>query len=220
MIIFGASEHGRVVWDAARAAGEPVWHFADDDPEIEELCGVSVLATGGNPWHRLKHFRFIVAVGDNAKRAAIFGRLIEKRGQPVNVIHPFSCISPSARLGVGIVVCAGVVINPGAQVGDNCILNTSASIDHDCVVREHVHICPGARLAGRVAVGRGAMIGTGVSVIPGVRIGDWAVIGAGAAVVHDIPAHVTAYGVPAESKSRLDHRNRVAKPLVTVPPLA
>jgi len=34
-------------------------------------------------------------------------------------------------------------------------------------------------------------------VIPGVTIGESAIVGAGATVVRDIPAHVTATGCPA-----------------------
>jgi acetyltransferase-like isoleucine patch superfamily enzyme len=37
----------------------------------------------------------------------------------------------------------------------------------------------------------------GVGVIPDRTIGEWTVVGAGAAVVHDLPAHVVAVGVPA-----------------------
>jgi acetyltransferase-like isoleucine patch superfamily enzyme len=40
-------------------------------------------------------------------------------------------------------------------------------------------------------------VGTGAAVIQGVEIGSWSVIGAGAVVTTDIPANVTAVGVPA-----------------------
>ncbi len=100
-------------------------------------------------------------------------------------------------------VCTGVVINPGPVVHDNCIINTSASIDHDCVVGEHTHVCPGVRLAGNVRVGPRTMIGVGASVLPGVRIGEGCVIGAGAVVNRDLPDHVVAYGVPARVQRKL-----------------
>ena len=40
-------------------------------------------------------------------------------------------------------------------------------------------------------------MGTGASIIQGVQIGEWSIIGAGAAVIRDIPANRTAVGVPA-----------------------
>jgi acetyltransferase-like isoleucine patch superfamily enzyme len=47
-----------------------------------------------------------------------------------------------------------------------------------------------------VKMGEGVDLGTGASVIQGKQIGEWSVIGAGAVVTQDIPAHVTAVGVP------------------------
>jgi acetyltransferase EpsM len=51
-------------------------------------------------------------------------------------------------------------------------------------------------------MGEGSMMGVGSSVIPCVKIGSWATIGAGAAVVRDIPDGVTAVGVPAKEISK------------------
>lgn len=48
-----------------------------------------------------------------------------------------------------------------------------------------------------VVVRRGAYIGAGATILQGVTVGECAVVGAGAVVVGDIPAHVVAVGVPA-----------------------
>ena len=48
------------------------------------------------------------------------------------------------------------------------------------------------------------MLGIGSVAIPGVRIGAWTTVGAGAAVVRDVPDRVVAMGVPARVKRRLD----------------
>ena len=97
---------------------------------------------------------------------------------------------------------AGVVVNPGARIGSNVVLNTACSVDHDCVVADHAQLCPGVHLGGNVTVGELAMVGTGVSVIPGVRIGSGCTIGAGAVVTRDIPDNSLAVGVPARVVSR------------------
>ena len=59
-------------------------------------------------------------------------------------------------------------------------------------------IAPGVCLAGRVRVGSGAFFGLGANVIQCLSIGDHAVIGAGAAVIADVPDYATAVGVPAK----------------------
>jgi acetyltransferase-like isoleucine patch superfamily enzyme len=47
-----------------------------------------------------------------------------------------------------------------------------------------------------VRLGDGVDLGTGAVIIQNRSIGEWSVIGAGAVVTTDIPAHVTAVGVP------------------------
>ena len=65
------------------------------------------------------------------------------------------------------------------------------------MVGDYCHIVPHATLCGQVHVGEGTIMGVGSYAIPCVHIGCWSTIGAGAAVVKDIPDGVTAVGVPA-----------------------
>ena len=84
------------------------------------------------------------------------------------------------------------------------IINTSATIDHECDIGDAAHICPGVNLAGRVFIGAATQVGIGASVIENVHIGEGCVIGAGAVVTGDIPDHVLAYGVPAKVIRKLE----------------
>ena len=197
--IYGAGGHGRVVADAARAFGFEPAGFVDDHPYGGDLDGLRVVATRDGRWDSPDAFRFLVAIGENRIRARIFGELSGCGGIPVTLVHPDATVSTRATLGPGTVVLAGVVVNPGATVGANCILNTSCSVDHDCRVADHVHLCPGVRLAGTVEVEAGAMLGTGAIVIPARRVGTWSVVGAGAVVVRDVPKARVAIGNPARA---------------------
>ena len=64
---------------------------------------------------------------------------------------------------------------------------------------DYVHIAPGANLGGDVVVGRGTLIGIGAAVMPQLQLGEWSTIGAGAVVTKNVPAMVTAVGVPAQA---------------------
>jgi len=92
---------------------------------------------------------------------------------------------------------AGAVVQAGCRIGENVIVNTRASIDHDCDIEAHAHVAPGAVLSGCVHVGERAHIGAGATVIQGLTIGAGAIVGAGAVVVDGIPDGVTVVGVPA-----------------------
>ncbi len=89
-------------------------------------------------------------------------------------------------------------MNAGTVVGQHAIINTGCTIDHDCMIGNYAHISPGVNLAGGVAVGEGTHLGISSCVIPRCSIGDWSVVGAGAAVVRDIPSRCVAVGVPAK----------------------
>jgi acetyltransferase EpsM len=90
------------------------------------------------------------------------------------------------------------VIQAGAAIGSHCIINTSASIDHDCVLADFVHVSPNATISGNVTVGEGTHIGAGATIIQGVTIGKWCTIGAGAVVIRDVPDNATVVGVPGK----------------------
>jgi UDP-3-O-[3-hydroxymyristoyl] glucosamine N-acyltransferase len=94
-------------------------------------------------------------------------------------VHPRAVVHPSARLGEGVDVAAGVVIEAEVVVGDGCVLHP------------HVVLRRGVRLGARVVVGPGSVIGDdgfvtvatgpGNAVVPhvgGVVIGDDVAIGA------------------------------------------
>lgn len=88
---------------------------------------------------------------------------------------------------------------PVVPVGDNVILNTGCTVDHDCVIASHAHICPGAHLGGNVRVGEGAWVGIGSAVLHERKIGEWATVGGGATVINNVTAHTTVVGVPAKA---------------------
>jgi len=93
---------------------------------------------------------------------------------------------------------AGVVINAEAHIGDLSIVNTGATVDHDCRVGRGVHIAPQCALAGNVMVGDYTFLGIGTKVIPEMIVGQDVTIGAGGIVITDIASESTAVGVPAK----------------------
>jgi UDP-perosamine 4-acetyltransferase len=202
VVIIGAGGHGKVVLDVLRAAGEhePV-AFVDADPGLAntDVGGVPVIgAINLLPRLRQQKVRHaIVAIGDNRARLQYAGLLRAQGFELVSAVHPTAFVSPTARIGVNVVVAPLAAVITEARVGDSSIINTAAVVDHECEVAEGVHIGPGARLAGRVRVEAGAFVGLGASVIQCLTIGRYAMIGAGAVVTADVPEFATAVGVPA-----------------------
>ena len=140
----------------------------------------------------------IVATGDNRLRQ-IRLQILEEYGIPIaTIIHPSAIISPTAQVNCGSTILANAVIHTLARIGTGCIINTGAIVEHDCVVKDFVNMSPNCAMAGHCSVESRAFLGIGSTLSPAVTIGEDAVIGAGAVVLTDIPAHATAVGVPAK----------------------
>jgi len=202
ILVVGAGGHAKVVLDVLRAMGMPVAGVTDPQrPPGDLFEGVPCLGDDG-AWADL--FRSglreaIVAVGDNARRRAAAAELRSLGFRLENALHPSALISPSARLGTGIAAMPGAIVNAASTIGDDVILNTAATVDHDCRIGAGAHVAPGAHLAGYVTVGEGVLIGVGAVVGRGrqLAIGDSAIVGSGAVVFTDVPPGATVVGNPA-----------------------
>jgi serine O-acetyltransferase len=77
----------------------------------------------------------------------------------------------------------GVVIHPNAKIGPNCLLFHQVTIGQGAggvpTLEGHVDVGAGAKILGRVTIGKHAKVG------------------ANAVVLHDVPAGATAVGIPA-----------------------
>jgi UDP-N-acetylbacillosamine N-acetyltransferase len=190
--IYGASGHGKVVADIARAVGYTVVAFVDDDESKNEFGGLPCIRAD-----KMQKLPVAVAIGSNKARKAVFEKLKKVGLEMPALIHPSAVVSPSAKMNEASVVMPNAVINADASIGTGCIINTAAVVEHDCTIDDFVHISPNAALAGGVTVGEMTHIGIGASIIQLIKIGKECIIGAGAAVISDIPDGVTAVGVPA-----------------------
>jgi sugar O-acyltransferase (sialic acid O-acetyltransferase NeuD family) len=199
LAILGAGGHGAVVADAAEASGWQKIHFFDQRwPENTQNAVWDIVGDLTALKKTMRQYDgFIIAIGHNKTRLNLMTELNSIHPPWVNIIHPRAVISPYAELGLGSVVFAGVVVNAMTKIGRGVILNTGATLDHDCIIEEAVHICPGSHIAGQVRIGALSWLGIGSTVKQCLTIGSEVMVGAGSVVIQDIPNNQLAYGVPA-----------------------
>ena len=101
-----------------------------------------------------------------------------------------------------------VAIGDHAWIGDHAELYAleRITIGAHAVISQHAYLCTGAHdhrdphfglIAKPIAIGDGAWIALGATVMPGVTVGDGAVVGARALLTHDAPAWTIMLGMPA-----------------------
>ena len=128
-------------------------------------------------------------------------------------VWAFAHILPGAKVGADCNICDHAFIEGGAVVGDrvtikNAVLvwvgvtledevfvGPNAIFTNDFVPRAHIKRGPEALLP--TLVQTGSTIGANATIVCGNVVGHDALIGAGAVVIRDVPAHALMVGNPA-----------------------
>lgn len=97
-------------------------------------------------------------------------------------------IHPSASIGTSVFLdhATGIIVGAFAVVGDEVTILQDVTIGRR---RSLLDRAP--------RIGRGVLLSAGATIIGDISIGDFAKIGAGSVVEHDVPGGCTAVGVPA-----------------------
>lgn len=175
--------------------------FIDDNPSLHgtTLCDLPVL--GGFEWlskSAKSGWQAICGVGTPHTRKLLAERVAALGLGFCTVIHPSARLSRWVEIGPGTIITAGNVLTTQIKLEPHVLLNLDCTVGHDTIIGPYCNINPGCHISGSVRLGEGVDLGTGAAVIQGKTIGDWSIIGAGAVVTSDIPAHVTAVGVPCK----------------------
>ena len=217
LILLGAGGHAKVLIEALRRSGARIKAVATPEiPKGGEYLGVPVM--GGDDDVLLLSPGDISLVnglgstGALGRRKHLFEKFKAKGFSFARVIHPSSVIAGDAELGEGVQIMAGSVIQPGTTIGPNTIINTRASVDHDCTIGAHVHIAPGVTLSGGVRIDDSVHVGTGADVIQGISISKNSLVGAGALVIRPVDEQQMVFGVPARLARTLREWRRVLIP--------
>ncbi|MDA3967942.1 MULTISPECIES: acetyltransferase [Helicobacter] len=200
--IFGASGHGRVIFDMIVSNGFIVKYIIDDNPQNKTISKIPAISR--EEFLSLKDTSICIAlgVGDNFLRKNLY-KFFSKMGFSLpSIIHKSAIISPSAIINEACVVMPNVVVNANALVKRGAILNTSCVLEHDCIVGEFSHLSPNSTLCGAVKVGNLSHIGAGTTIIPTKSVGDNCVVGAGSVVISDIKSNTKIVGNPAKKELR------------------
>jgi serine O-acetyltransferase len=166
---------------------EDISVFVDRDPAARSRWEVALCYPG---FHAIMFHRF--AHGLWRRRLYLLARCVSQAGRFLTGVE----IHPGARIGRRFVIDHGhgVVIGETSEIGDDVTLYQSVTLGG---------IAPAIDSRSQVSVKRhptieaNVIIGSGAQVLGPITVGESARIGANSVVTRDVPAGVTAVGIPA-----------------------
>lgn len=190
-VIFGCGGHARSIADVIlyndRSANIV---FVDQNAgKNETLLGFPVL-----PDYTVTNEKVAIGVGNNSKRITLS---LKYYNNLVSVYSKNAYVSHFAKLGKGVFIGHHAHIGVLTFVNDFVVVNTSASIDHDCELQTGSFIGPNATLCGKVLIGEASFVGASAVVRDKITVSSNIIIGTGAVVVENLTEKGTYVGVPA-----------------------
>jgi len=136
-------------------------------------------------------------------------------GASTKVWH-FCHVMTGAKLGRKCILGQNVFIDRNVDVGDNVKIQNNVSVYTGCHIGDHAFLGPSCVFTNVITprsafprtdperdyfdtwVRKGASIGANATIRCGIELGEWCLIGSGAVVSKDVPAHAVMVGVPAK----------------------
>lgn len=126
-------------------------------------------------------------------------------------------VRENVQIGEGCIISKNVYVDAGVVIGNRVKIQNNVNVYHGVEVEDDVFLGPsmtftndrfprafnGDFTVGRTLVKRGASIGANATIRCDVTIGEYAMVGSGSVVTHDVPAHALVCGNPARPVGRV-----------------
>lgn len=203
LVIVGAGGHAREMAQLVADVNgkdlqyELIGFFDDHIPTGTMIAGMPVLGPTQDAKTLARDSLFVLGIGAPPSKIKLASRLLDAGLKPVTLVHPSAVLGRNVTLGSGTIVCAGCILTCDVAVDAFVTINVACTLSHDSTIGRYTTLAPGVHITGGVTVGAGCDLGVGLVTVQGVEIGEWSIIGAGAVITANLPANVTAVGVPA-----------------------
>ena len=208
LFIYGSGGFGKEVFDIAIRMGVFREISFIDDFEYDNITTFNSSYVFEN-FNKNEDYFFTVAIGDIYVRNSIIVKVLSEGGVFATLIDPSAVISPTAKIGDGVIVCQLAFVGPDAEIDSYCIVNTAAIIGHDIKISSYSVISPSVNIGGQSTIGSSVYLGMGSIIKEGLNIGQNAVLGMGSVLHNDLPGSMLAMGNPARPIRKIDDDFRI-----------
>ena len=133
VLIIGAGGHARVIADALMSRNQlgetnEVVGFLEDNEtnQDRELLGTRILGKISEV-DKFEHDAVVIGIEDNLTRRNLYTELKNRGEILLTVIHSRAMLAKNVEVGDGTVIFGGAVVNSGARIGSNVILNPACT---------------------------------------------------------------------------------------------
>lgn len=203
LLIYGAGGLAKEVYDLAKRNYPDKWNnilFVDDYAEEgvksfgKTVKFSTILAELKNGQ---KQYEGIVAVGEPRDRELLTQRFADAGISITNIIDRTARISPTVKLGTGVIICEFVSIHAFADVGSGVLIQPGAVIGHDIIIGDYSVMGTYSAPGGECVFGKNTYVGMNATIKEKLTVGNNAIIGMGAVVFRDVEENTVVVGNPA-----------------------
>lgn len=172
-----------------------------DDYANPETSKNTILGTVEDIERVYKANRFdelIIAIGYKhfEVRAQLFTRFSNKIPF-ATFIHSSCYVDESCKIGSGVCLFPGSVLDANVEIQDNVLVNVACTIAHDSIIGSHTFLSPRVAIAGFVTIGENCNIGINSTIIDCIKIINGTQIGGGTVVISNIEKKGLYVGNPS-----------------------
>jgi sugar O-acyltransferase (sialic acid O-acetyltransferase NeuD family) len=176
IILIGGGGHAKSCIDVIEQENKfEIAGILDIEAKIgQKILGYEIIGTDIDIENLCKEkYCFLITlgqIGSADKRIEIHSKLLKYEAKIATIISPLAYVSRHSKIEQGTIIMHGVIVNAGVCIGENCIINTKALIEHDSQINSHCHISTGVIINGDVTVREGSFVASGAVAKQGIII--------------------------------------------------
>ncbi|MFV0208647.1 acetyltransferase [Empedobacter falsenii] len=166
----------------------------DDNNEIYKKYKFTAPYLGDVNSHIVnKNIYYVIAIANPLYKRPIVERFLNEGAKFINIIHQTAYISPSAKIGQGVIIAPFSNLGANTVIGDYTLINSRASVGHDTILGNFNFIAPNVSFSGNTSIGDDNVFGVNSATIPGIQVGNRNKIAAGMILDKNIKDNGTVF---------------------------
>lgn len=204
LLIIGARGYGRGLYDIASAMKSfgtefDIKGFLDDKSDVlKDYPNYPPIVDSVENYQIQPDDVFACALGNIEYKKLYVGKILQKGGRFMTVIHPSAHIGNNCHLGKGCIIGYNAQIDCDTHFGDFVNVQTNVVVGHDSKIGNWCMLDCFAFTGGFVTIEDEVTMHTRSTVVPGLTVGRGSTLNAGSVIIRNVKENSVMMGNPAK----------------------